>query len=239
MPHSPDEPPPASSFMPHSPDESPPASSFMPRTPDDSPPDQFEFLSQLANEFSNGEAVYFREDPPIYDQNGIPMEPRLWYIKNIGDKFLTITTNPVDNSDTRETMQVVNALQIYRPESYSSIKEPLDSVAGLGPNDYYLEGGGGRSMQNTMLGGHVAPSNPAIHFAPVFKIMNNGNDFSTDPLGQSPEPMQQIGDQLQTTGLIGPSTNSFLENMAPPIKIKKDSDEPKKLDFSQLVIKKL
>jgi hypothetical protein len=72
-------------------------------------------------------------------------------------------------------------------------------------------------------------SNPAIHFAPVFKILNGSTDFSADPV-QNVDPITQIGEQLQTTGLI---------NTAPPIQIKKSSDEPAKIDFDKLVIKKV
>jgi hypothetical protein len=202
----------------------------------------YEFLTQQANEYSEGEAVYFREDPPMYGPGGKPTHPRLWYVKNIGDKFLTITTSPVDSSDSRETLQVVNAMQIYKPEFYSSAdQEQLDAVAGLG-NDYDMEGG---SLPNYAMtgggGGSRSNTSPAIHFAPVFKIMNNGSDFSTDPINSvsNMDSQSQIADQFQTTGLVGPSSNPLIDAISPPIRVKQDSESPTKIDFGKLVIKKV
>ena len=218
-----------------------------PHSPSTSPPkvgdaNYYEFLTQQANEYSEGEAVYFREDPPMYGPGGKPTHPRLWYVKNIGDKFLTITTSPVDSSDSRETLQVVNAMQIYKPEFYSSAdQEQLDAVAGLG-NDYDMEGG---SLPNYAMtgggGGSRSNTSPAIHFAPVFKIMNNGSDFSTDPINSvsNMDSQSQIADQFQTTGLVGPSSNPLMDAISPPIRVKQDSESPTKIDFGKLVIKKV
>jgi len=79
-------------------------------------------------------------------------------------------------------------------------------------------------------------SNPAIHFAPVFKILNGSSDFSADPI-QNADSIPQIGEQLNSAGLINPSNtlNNIIEKA--PIQIKKD--EPAKIDFDKLVIKKV
>jgi hypothetical protein len=75
--------------------------------------------------------------------------------------------------------------------------------------------------------------------------MNNGSDFSTDPLnsagnaGNVVDPQNQFIDQLQTTGLVGPSNNPLMDSISPPIRVKQDSEGPKKIDFGQLVIKKV
>lgn len=235
-------------YSPHSPDEPPPSDLYSPHSPSISPPkegeaDYYEFLTQQANEYSEGGAVYFREDPPMYGKGGRPTPPRLWYIKNVGDKFLTISTSPVDSSDSRETLQVVNAMQIYKPEFYSAAdQEQLDSVTGLG-NNYDLEGGGLQNfaMAQQLGGSRLAGPSPAIHFAPVFKIMNNGSDFSTDPLGNvgtngNVDPMTNVFDQVQTTGLV---SNPLMDSISSPIRVKKDSEGPQKIDFGQLVIKKV
>jgi hypothetical protein len=212
-------------FNPTTPDFSP-VNEFNTTAPDYSPSDSFENLSQQANEYSIGEDVYYREDPPIYDQMGNPLPPRLWKIKNIGDKFITIVTNPINSTDTRETQEIVNAMQIYRSNDYSSsrLEQPIQSITGYQGEQYNMTGG---ARSNPMSIPQL--SNPAIHFAPVFKILNGSSDFSADPI-QNTDPIPQIGEQLQTTGLI---------NTAPPIQIKKSSDEPTKIDFDKLVIKKV
>jgi len=216
--------------------ESPP---FIPRSPDYPRPtlDKFENLSEQANEYTEGENVYFREDPPIYGQIGNPSPPRVWKVKNVGDKFITIVTNPIDNNDTRETLQVVNAMQIYKAEGYnpSELEQSIQPIAGYQGEQYNMTGGNNNIPNPT---GIPQLNNPAIHFAPVFKILNGGNDFSTDPnSNQTIEPNSQIGDQLQTTGLINP-TNIFTENVN-PIQIKKDTNPTAKIDFDKLVIKKI
>jgi DNA-directed RNA polymerase II subunit RPB2 len=223
------------SFNPTTPDFPPPPNEFNPTTPDFPPPDNFENLSQQANEYSIGEDVYYREDPPIYDQMGNPLPPRIWKIKNIGDKFITIITNPINSTDTRETQEIVNAMQIYRSNDYSSsqLEQPIQSITGYQGEQYNMTGG---SVPNMMSVPQL--SNPAIHFAPVFKILNGSSDFSADPI-QNADPMSQIGEQIQTTGLINPSNtvNTIMDTA--PIQIKKDTNEPAKIDFDKLIIKKV
>jgi len=210
--------------------ESPP---FNPTTPDFPPPDNFENLSQQANEYSIGEDVYYREDPPLLDQMGNPLPPRIWKIKNIGDKFITIVTNPINSTDTRETQEIVNAMQIYRSNDYSSsqLEQPIQSITGYQGEQYNMTGGSVPNMMNV-----PQLSNPAIHFAPVFKILNGSSDFSADTL-QNADSIPQIGEQLNSAGLINPSNtlNNIMEKA--PIQIKKD--EPAKIDFDKLVIKKV
>jgi DNA-directed RNA polymerase II subunit RPB2 len=214
--------------------ESPP---FQPTTPDFPPPDNFENLSQQANEYSIGEDVYYREDPPIYDQMGNPLPPRIWKIKNIGDKFITIITNPVNSADSRETQEIVNAMQIYRSNDYSSsrLEQPIQSITGYQGEQYNMTGGA-NNVSNPMSIPQL--SNPAIHFAPVFKILNGSSDFSADPV-QNVDPNTQIGEQMNMTGLINPSNTLNTIMDAAPIQIKKDTNEPAKIDFDKLVIKKV
>jgi hypothetical protein len=207
---------------------------FNPTTPEFPPPENFENLSLQANEYSIGEDVYYREDPPIFDQMGNPLPPRLWKIKNIGDKFITIITNPVNNTDSRETQEVVNAMQIYRSNDYSSslLEQPIQSITGYQGEQYNMTGGA-NNIPNLMSVPQL--SNPAIHFAPVFKILNGSTDFSADPV-QNTEPVSQIGEQIQTTGLMN-NINAINDNI--PVEIKKTKDEPAKIDFDKLVIKKI
>jgi hypothetical protein len=194
-------------------------------------------LSQQANEYSIGEDVYYREDTPMYDQMGNPLPPRIWKIKNIGDKFITIITNPINSSDARETQEIVNAMQIYRSNDYSSsrLEQPIQSITGYQGEQYNMTGGA-NNVSNPMSIPQL--SNPAIHFAPVFKILNGSSDFSADPV-QNADPNTQIGEQMNMTGLINPSNTLNTIMDAAPIQIKKDTNEPAKIDFDKLVIKKV
>ena len=231
--------PPYNPFVSESPPFAPTTPDFPPpRSPDFPPPDSgdFENLSQQANEYTEGEDIYFREDPPIYDQIGNPSQPRVWKVKNVGDKFITIVTNPIDSSDTRETMQIVNAMQIYKADGYrsSQLEQPIQPIAGYQGEQYNMTGG---SAHNPMSIPQL--TNPAIHFAPVFKILNGSSDFSTEPTNQNIDPVSQIGEQIQTTGLINPTNSMNTITDAGPIQIKKDTSAPAKIDFDRLVIKKV
>jgi hypothetical protein len=126
-------------------------------------------------------------------------------------------------------------MQIYRSNDYSSsrLEEPIKSITGYQGEQYNMTGG---SVPNMMSIPQL--SNPAIHFAPVFKILNGSSDFSADPI-QNADLIPQIGEQFNTTGLINPSNalNNIMEKA--PIQIKKDTNEPAKIDFDKLVIKKV
>ena len=218
-------------YNPNSPVYNPTSPVYNPTSPDFPPPaDDFKFLAEQAQNYSVGEAVYYREDPPVFNAFGKQIPPRLWTIKSIGDRFITITTNPTDSSDSRETLLVVDPLKIIKPEHYTPMEQdPIDPMTGYAGDEegYPMRGGGNHQLPNLL-------ANPAIHFAPVFKIMNGGNDFSTDPMGQS----QEISNQLQTTGIIQNTDLPLPSFDIPKLNVKKD-DEPKKINFNELVIKKL
>jgi DNA-directed RNA polymerase II subunit RPB2 len=212
-------------FSPHSPDESPPpiTNEFSPHSPT-SPPN-FQVLSEQAGEYRLNEQVHYRGD--IHPE-------RYWIIKNIGDTFITIETGKYDEYDDTDTTQVVTALDIYRDGDVpynSPYLDPLQPMTGYTDE---MSGGGVPRPNMSNIGG-FGP-NPAINFAPVFKIMNGGNDFSTEPMGQY--PVQQLGEQLQTNGLV--QTQSFGPSVGPSVgPSTQKSSEPEKLDFGKLVIKKV
>jgi hypothetical protein len=90
---------------------------------------------------------------------------------------------------------------------------------------------------------HSGP--PAIHFAPVFKILNGGNDFSNETAEPSPSPSNMNESHTQTLRqnetIMGPNIcgNPIPiqpKESAPPMQKQHESSE---VDFSNLVIKKV
>jgi len=215
-PHSPEEPPPnfdGPGFSPHSPDEPPPnfdGPGFSPHSPDEPPPREGEegydnFLSSQARAYSIGENVYYRGD-------SVP--GRLWKVTYIGDRFLKIEHEPDQTADLNVLM--VTAMDIYKPGDFVNAS-PMAKQFGGNHNQ--------QEVPNSL-------ANPAIHFAPVFKIMNGGNDFSSEP--------QLTGNPMED----GPSIINTTLGL-PDIKIKDSSEPatnfeelPAKMDFSKLIIKK-
>jgi hypothetical protein len=187
---------------------------YSPRSPIDSPPKEGEegydsFLSSQARQYNVGENVYYRGD-------SVP--GRLWVVTYIGDRFLKIEHDP--DSTGGANVLMVTAMDIYRPGDFASGSPITQQAQQLG----------GDPTTFTEVPSSLA--NPAIHFAPVFKIMNGGSDFSTEP--------QSSGNQaLDAANIINDAVN------LPDIKVKnsiepaKNFDElPEKMDFSKLIIKK-
>ena len=215
-------------FSPSSPDFSPPQSMqgverFYSPTSPTSPPN-FNVLSEQANEYRVNEQVHFRGD--IHPD-------RYWLITNVGDTFLTIKTEKYDQYDPTETTQVVTALDIYRQGDFpnnSPYLDPLQPMTGYADVDT-MNGGGRPNMQGLGQG-----LNPSINFAPVFKIMNGGSDFSAEPINTS-TMLDNLGEQLQTTGSVNitKGAQATVSNNGK----QKTQDEPQKIDFGKLVIKKV
>jgi len=196
-------------------------SRFSPTSPD-FPPD-FNVLSEQANEYRVNEQVHYRGD--IHPD-------RYWLITNVGDTFLTIKTEKYDQYDPTETTQVVTALDIYRQGDVPNNSPYLDPLQHMSGYVEEMNGGGRPNMQG--LG-------PAINFAPVFKIMNGGSDFSAEPMNAQGRQgtLDNLGEQLQTTGLL--NTPQALMNTQGTVlnNGKPNHEEPQKIDFGKLVIKKV
>uniref|UniRef100_A0A6C0JG82 DNA-directed RNA polymerase n=1 Tax=viral metagenome TaxID=1070528 RepID=A0A6C0JG82_9ZZZZ len=143
-------------YSPTSPDEPPPT---------DSPSTNIDFLRQQAQTFSEGETVHY---------SGDSKPDRLWRITAVGPTLITIKAQThLDELYDMDRIQNVTALDIYRPGDFvnaSPVGETLP-MATILPNQQTINGGG--YSQNPLAG-------TPINFAPVFKIMNGGSDFSSE-----------------------------------------------------------
>ena len=209
-------------YNPNTPINSQTGSLIFPGTPDYSPPDKTPPLVFAASpdhpppgtgpdaEFYVGESVIFRGDSK---------PGRIWAVKNIGDKFITIETRDTAGLDISDAIKVVTKLDIYRPGDFaynSSLVQPL-----------YDE-----PLQQANANKPTEPTNmPAINI----KIVN-GNDM-TEPSNTT---------QFQVDATNGAAANSGPGQA--PIKMKPqvtgDAPEPaaadNSLDFSKgMIIKKV
>jgi DNA-directed RNA polymerase II subunit RPB2 len=178
---------------------------------------EFNELSKQAHEYTVGEQVHYRGDE---NPN------RLWNVTNIGDRFLKIETNTPGLKDL-DTVKLVTALDIYKPNGYESSMTPTT------PRQT-------PSADSSMEGGGIKHDNIGIHQPPPIsiKIINNGNDFSSD-------------NDTQPNNVIQNSDPNSMDNDAvsfnPPIErevIKPDieptnTNKSGKLDFDNLVVKKV
>jgi hypothetical protein len=207
-----------------------------PRTPSISPPpientyeentyERNETPEIVTEQFSVGEEVLFRGDF---------LPNRIWKIKNVGDRFITITTDNIQGLEDKDTIKVVTKIDIYRPNDFT-YNEPTTSIV-----KNYNE----NMNKSTPLsiGGGIQETVPSINFAPVFKIMNGGNDFSCG------EPSSEVVTNPTETKMNTMNTITDLAIASnPSINIKPNNHKPETVsnepteavDFSKLVIKKV
>jgi hypothetical protein len=209
-----------------------------PRTPSMSPPEDIDEINErikqsnlqsredienITEQYSAGEEVLFRGDF---------LPNRIWKIKSVGDRFITITTDNIQGLDDKDTIKVVTKIDIYRPNDFAYTEPTAESIRNYNEftqNPNSLPRGGGIIQDGV----------PAINFAPVFKIMNGGNDFSSGE--QSNEPISSGGEnKINTLTDLAISSN-------PQINIKPNNEKSggstiekqEPVDFSKLIIKKV
>ena len=204
--------------------ETPEASVPGPTTPDISPPpskilDPLDILTEKAQQYSSGDQVFLRGDQ---------LTSRIWTVSKVGDRMLTIETANLENLPPGDNIKVVTADDIipYDPNLINNTTSPLLEQVGGYPT--------AAPPQPMMYGGGMMP---AINFAPQFKIMNGGSDFSTDPTASE-------------TAAANPTTLPDINNLSlPPSSTPQSGGAPNEakvaeepssfLDFSKLLIQKL
>jgi DNA-directed RNA polymerase II subunit RPB2 len=171
-------------------------------------------LSEQAQTFRVGE-------PVLYRGGGQHDASRLWTITHIGDKFIKIEPQVTDGLSPKDDIKIVTAMDIYRPNDFSYTQQ-----------DPYGQTSFPGIAQSPMFTG-----TPAINFAPVIKIVNDGNDFSTEPLqgagqGSSQDLVTSPNESIKT---------DFINRMSitKEDKTEDDANVSGKIDFNRLVIKKL
>ena len=180
---------------------------------------EFNELSNQAREYSVGEEVFYRGDKT---------PNRKWTVTNIGDRFLKIETNTPSEFDI-DMVKLVTALDIYKVADYDSINSstppPPPSES---PSPSPMEGG----SKPAFTGGVQPALQPPINI----KIINNGNDLSTgsDTMNEDNTYTNDMNESIQE---IKPEFKPKVTETIPEIPV---SDKgPEKLDFDNLVVKKV
>jgi hypothetical protein len=179
--------------------------------------ESLDFLSEQAKQYQVGDSVHYRGDV---------LPTRIWTVSYVGDRFLKIETPMIHNMEGLDTTLMVTALDIYKPTTLPQVLSPTN-------DDKMMP-----SVPLSFPNGLSSMGQP-IHFAPVFKIMNGGNDFSTEPVTVTPE------NESRST-LVGGGGSGFINDAgvpAPALPINITGGEkvsaPEKIDFSKLLIKKI
>jgi DNA-directed RNA polymerase II subunit RPB2 len=219
-PHSPEGPPPdfetERMFSPHSPEGPPPDFETDKRFSPHSPEEGYDtFLAEQAQKYNIGDQVYYRGDT---------VPGRLWKITYIGDRFLKIERPPDKTSENNVLM--VTALDVYSQGDFVHSSPMGESIAFRGGDPNGFANPNAFANPNDFTGSSNF-TNPAINFAPIFKIMNGGNDFSS-------EPNLTDGTNVMNNALGLPEIKLKESGEA----VKTMDELPAKMDFSKLIIKK-
>ena len=158
-PKTPEYTPPSGLFEPETPQYTPPfepkTPPFEPKTPEYTPPSDPE-----TPEIKGGDKVHYRSD----------VKPsRLWNVDHVGPNFCTIATNDDYHLNTEDTVKVVRPDELYLPNDNFVYSVPVD-IMNTNQTNPYIQDPLSIPMQNN--------GQPNINFAPVIKIINDGNDMS-------------------------------------------------------------
>jgi hypothetical protein len=188
----------------------------------------------LTENFNKGEIVYFRGDNLV---------GRIWKIRNIGDRFITIETENLQGIEDKDSIKVVTEMDIYRPEDFAYSERNAEPMTGV---NQIMNGGGNYQKPNINT---MGTSTPAINFNPVIRINNGGYDLSTD--SQPNNTNEMTGGAVENKVIEGGKLNTItdlatMSHSMPTIKVKEDNSQSggeapteDKIDFSKLIIKKV
>jgi len=224
--NSPDYPPPSKSppvQFPGSPDYPPPSKSppvQFPGSPDYPPPSnspQVQYAGSnesLSDIFHKGESVIFRGDSN---------PRRIWSIKNIGDKFITIETDDMSGLDAADTVKVVTRFDIYKPGDFAYTSEDVQPL-------YTPQ----TELHNQTI--HDENHNNSSNVPSINIKIVNGNDM-TEPSGMATIHANDMNNADNNLNMSSPNIK-FKSTTAPETKM---AEQPSnELDFSKgILIKKV
>jgi hypothetical protein len=216
--YNPESPPFAPDYNPESPpfapDLTPESRPFGPTTPDEAPPT------------AGGEPDYYVGEP-VYLRGGKKAN-RVWNIRNVGSKFITIGTDDMDGIDNLDdSIQVVSPNEIYRPSEVVYDMNP-PQFNQVNPFDYQQQ--------------PVTPEPSKMNFTPVINIVT-GNDNKIDgiPAATTTEPMNNFAESYPVVSMDGGSNKPIQHNETHHAQSveKNQQSENNEIDFTKLLIKKV
>jgi len=207
-------------YYPHSPAYTAPNSpenssrdSIPPPSPDSTPPNYVKPSDSIVKEIKGGDKVHYRGD---YNPS------RLWTVQHTGDKFYTIDTDNLEGLTTEDSIKVITPEEIYLPDDlaysmpYTFAENPnmmLNPMTNPNQNMH--------PMTNPNQNMH--PCDTQINFAPIIKIINDGNDMSSssEPVSGPVPIANEVLIPEQTAGQLNTNIEAEPINFDKPILIKK------------------
>jgi DNA-directed RNA polymerase II subunit RPB2 len=188
-------------FIPHTPDYTAPNTpefpqpTFIPHTPnlekpdspDSTPPNFVKPSDPIEKEIKGGDHVHYRGDNK---------PQRIWKVQHAGKTFFTIDTEDPEGLNTEDSIRVVPREQIYSPEDFT-YSVPYDFQP---QTQNPIPGFGNIPLDTNMYPSSNTPCDTQINFAPVIKIINDGNDMSSSsgPSSSSENPLHNLPNPTET-----------------------------------------
>jgi hypothetical protein len=205
-------------YQPTSPLNSPPPSnpSPQPSTPDFSLSNSADYERKTTDSptiMKAGTRVHYRGDSK---------PEREWTIQKCGENRYTIDTMDLDNLKIEESLKIVKPEDIYEPGNFVYAPQLREEEFVFEPEQpAYVQPAYVQPPYVQPLS-QYPQQDPAIHFAPVIKIFNEGNDMSQgDPL-QVPT-QQYVQPQPEEDGTMKEQTNHETVDFNKPLIVLKDT----------------
>jgi len=166
-------------------------------------------------EYEKGEQVYIRGDP----------KNNLWNIIKVGDSFLTLTLEGQINE--KPEVRVVKKTEVIKPSDIVYSQQPTTGGSQIGYFDPYMM----NIQEAQQFVPEIIPTqNPQIDFHPVINVVSGDNKGTMTSDNTKEETKKGLSD------IIGGNTN---EENTETNNVEINSTGVKKLDFNNLVIKKV
>ena len=195
-------------------DESPPwrpDDNSPPYAPDDNSP-PYAPEQQDSDNIMENDSVHFRNDFK---------KSRVWKVKSIGDKFITIYTDDNEGLSIEQQTRIITRPEIYKVDDYSI------SNFNSNNNNMSLTGGTAKKVDHDN-------GPPSINIAPVFKIMNTGSENSDNIMMKDEDSKEKNINFSSINEPIQENHSQEFINEEP-----QEITDRSKIDFNKLVIKKV
>ena len=158
------------------------------------------------------DSVHFRNDFK---------KSRVWKVKSIGDKFITIYTDDNEGLSIEQQTRIITRPEIYKVDDYSI------SNFNSNNNNMSLTGGTAKKVDHDN-------GPPSINIAPVFKIMNTGSENSDNIMMKDEDSKEKNINFSSINEPIQENHSQEFINEEP-----QEITDRSKIDFNKLVIKKV
>ena len=207
-------------FSPESPTYSQNPREYSPHTPEGSPP-----------KMVGGKKREWHKNDPVFLVGGKDTKPnRLWRIKHLGDRFVTVETNDFENLD--DPVKVVTPMDLLDPE------DVIRSNRHLQQQQQHAN-----MMYNQQQQMHQPQSNvPVININPVMKVVNGDDKSTMIETDDAPQQQQQSSMNIPMPKSMNYTSDLASENFVVKKNTASAEDKPpNEIDFTKggFLVKKM